>query len=158
MTGGLQPLSRSGTSRGRGKAGCLTFNLPASQSDGSLYLAVVLDAFIRRIVGWAMETHLRRAGVRSTDMALGQRRPAAMIHQSDQGTQCNSIASGIAGASPACACRWARRLLRQRDVRKLQGSRAECADSLQTAAKAESPGELWYVLCHTQMFASQEPA
>ena len=125
---------------------------------GFLYLAVVLDVFSRKIVGWAMETHLRRAGVRSTDMALGQRRPAAMIHQSDQGTQCNSIASGIAAASPACACRWARRLLRQRDVRKLQGSRAECADSLQTAAKAESPGELWYVLCHTQMFAPQEPA
>ena len=52
---------------------------------GFLYLAVVLDAFSRKIVGWAMETHLR------TELALkalGQRRAAGAIHHSDQGGLC----------------------------------------------------------------------
>jgi len=55
---------------------------------GLLYLAVVLDVFSRRIVGWAMETHLRTELVlKALNMALGQRRPAAVIHHSDQGSQ-----------------------------------------------------------------------
>ena len=62
---------------------------------GFLYLAVVLDAFSRRIVGWAMETHLRTELVlEALNMALGQRRPAAVIHHSDQGSQYTSIAFG----------------------------------------------------------------
>ena len=44
---------------------------------GFLYLAVVLDAFSRRIVGWAMATHLRTELVlEALNMALAQRRPA----------------------------------------------------------------------------------
>ena len=44
---------------------------------GFLYLAVVLDVWSRRIVGWAMETHLRTELVLSAlNMALWQRRPA----------------------------------------------------------------------------------
>jgi putative transposase len=55
---------------------------------GFLYLAVVLDVFSRRIVGWAMETYLRTELVlKALDMALGQRRPAKVIHHSDQGSQ-----------------------------------------------------------------------
>ena len=55
---------------------------------GFLYLAVVLDAFSRRIVGWAMETHLRTELVlEALNMALVQRRPAGVIHHSDQGSQ-----------------------------------------------------------------------
>ena len=55
---------------------------------GFLYLAVALDAFSRRIVGWAMETHLRTELVlKALDMALGQRRAAGVIHHSDQGSQ-----------------------------------------------------------------------
>jgi len=43
---------------------------------GFLYLAVVLDVFSRRIVGWAMETSLRTELVlQALNMALGQRRP-----------------------------------------------------------------------------------
>lgn len=43
---------------------------------GFLYLAVVLDMFNRRIVGWAMATHLRTELVLDAmDMALGRRRP-----------------------------------------------------------------------------------
>ena len=55
---------------------------------GFLYLAVVLDAWSRRVVGWAMATHLRTELVLDAlDMALWQRRPEAVIHHSDQGTQ-----------------------------------------------------------------------
>ena len=49
---------------------------------------MVLDAFSRRIVGSAMATHLRTELVlEALNMALGQRRPTAVIHHSDQGTQ-----------------------------------------------------------------------
>jgi putative transposase len=55
---------------------------------GFLYLAVVLDVWSRRIVGWAMATHLRTELVLDAfDMALQQRRPEAVIHHSDQGSQ-----------------------------------------------------------------------
>ena len=54
---------------------------------GFLYLAVVLDAF-SRIVGWAMEAHLRTELVLAAlEMAIGQRKPGNVIHHSDQGTQ-----------------------------------------------------------------------
>ena len=63
---------------------------------GFLYLAVVLDAFSRKIVGWAMENHLRsELVVAALNMALGQRRPAGVIHHSDQGTQYTSLAFGL---------------------------------------------------------------
>jgi len=73
---------------------------------GFLYLAVVLDAFSRRVVGWAMETHLRTELVLAAlNMALGQRRPVEVIHHSDQGTQYTSIAFGMrcqeAGVRPS---------------------------------------------------------
>ena len=45
---------------------------------GFLYLAVVLDAWSRRVVGWAMATHLRTELVLDAlNMALTQRRPDA---------------------------------------------------------------------------------
>jgi putative transposase len=62
---------------------------------GFLYLAVVLDAWSRRVVGWAMETHLRTARVLAAlDMAVVQRRPTDVIHHSDQGCQYTSVAFG----------------------------------------------------------------
>jgi putative transposase len=62
---------------------------------GFLYLAVVLDAFSRRIVGWAIETHLRTELVLAAlEMAIGQRNPSNVIHPSDQGTQYKSLAFG----------------------------------------------------------------
>jgi transposase InsO family protein len=62
---------------------------------GFLFLAVVLDAFSRRIVGWAMETHLRTELVLDAlNMALAQRRPHDVVHHSDQGCQYTSIAFG----------------------------------------------------------------
>ncbi len=62
---------------------------------GFLYLAVVLDVFSRRVVGQAMAAHLRTALVTGAlEMAVKQRRPAAVIHHSDQGCQYTSPAFG----------------------------------------------------------------
>jgi len=62
---------------------------------GFLYLAVVLDAWSRRVVGWAMATHLRTELVlEALNMAFTQRRPMDVIHHSDQGCQYASIAFG----------------------------------------------------------------
>lgn len=62
--------------------------------EGWLYLAVVLDLFSRRVIGWAMretmETELVEAALR---MALEDRQPAAgLLHHSDQGCQYTSTA------------------------------------------------------------------
>jgi putative transposase len=62
---------------------------------GFLYLAVVLDAFSRRIVGWSMGTSLATQLVLDAlNMALATRRPSGVIHHSDQGSQYTSIAFG----------------------------------------------------------------
>ncbi len=62
---------------------------------GFLYLSVVLDAFSRRIVGWAMAHHLRTELVLSAlEMALEQRKPDGVIHHSDRGSQYTSLAFG----------------------------------------------------------------
>jgi putative transposase len=73
---------------------------------GFLFLAVVLDAWSRRVVGWAMATHLRTELVlEALNMALWRRRPQDVIHHSDQGTQYTSIAFGqrckTAGVRPS---------------------------------------------------------
>ena len=54
------------------------------------FLAVVIDAFSRRVVGWAVEVHLRAAlAVAALQMALSARRPqpGQLIHHSDRGVQ-----------------------------------------------------------------------
>src|SRR5262249_5341380 len=62
---------------------------------GFLSLAVVLDAWSRRVVGWAMATHLRTELVlEALNMALTQRRPIDVIQHSDQGCQYTSLAFG----------------------------------------------------------------
>jgi len=63
---------------------------------GFLYLAVVLDVYSRRIVGWAMANHLRtELVVDALNMAVGQRQPTTVIHHSDQGCQYTSVAFGL---------------------------------------------------------------
>jgi putative transposase len=63
---------------------------------GWLYLAVVLDVFSRRVVGWAMADHLRtELVVDALDMAIWNRRPdPGLVHHSDQGCQYTSLAFG----------------------------------------------------------------
>jgi putative transposase len=62
---------------------------------GFLYLAIVLDAWSRKIVGWSMANHLRTELVLDAmEAAVGQRRPSSVIHHSDQGSQYTSLAFG----------------------------------------------------------------
>jgi putative transposase len=73
---------------------------------GFLYLAIVLDAWSRRVVGWSMQNHLRTELVlEALEMAVWQRRPDGVIHHSDQGCQYTSIAFGLrcreAGVRPS---------------------------------------------------------
>jgi putative transposase len=61
--------------------------------EGFLHLAFILDVYSRRIVGWAMEKHLRTELVVDTlRMAVWRRKPAAgLIHHSDRGVQYTSL-------------------------------------------------------------------
>ena len=84
---------------------------------GFLYLAVALDAFSRRIVGWSMPPHTcgpSWCSTRST-WPLYKRRPRAVIHHSDQGTQYTSVAFG--------------QRCRQAGVRPSMGSVGDCYDN-----------------------------
>ena len=83
---------------------------------GFLFLAVVLDVFSRRIVGWAMATHLRTELILDAlNMALWQRRPEDVVHHSDQGTQYTSIAFG--------------KRCKEAGVRPSMGSVGDCFDN-----------------------------
>jgi putative transposase len=83
---------------------------------GFLFLAVVLDVFSRRIVGWAMANHLRTELVlQALEMAIWRRRPRDVIHHSDQGTQYTSIAFG--------------RRCKEAGVRPSMGSVGDCYDN-----------------------------
>jgi putative transposase len=89
---------------------------------GFLYLAVVLDVYSRRVVGWAMAEHLRsELVIEAVEMALWRRRPSdGVIHHSDQGSQYTSLAFG--------------RRLREAGMMASMGSRGDCFDN----AMAES--------------------
>ena len=64
-------------------------------ASGFLYLAVVLDVWSRKIVGWAMANPIRaELVVDALEMAIGQRRPSDVIHHGDQGSQYTSLAFG----------------------------------------------------------------
>ena len=63
---------------------------------GWLYLAVVLDVWSRRVVGWAIKSHPRTELVRDAlAMAISNRKPRTpVIHHSDRGAQYTSLAFG----------------------------------------------------------------
>jgi putative transposase len=54
-----------------------------------IYLAVVLDAFSRRAIGWTLDSHIEaRLAIEALDMAIAARKPApGLIHHSDRGVQ-----------------------------------------------------------------------
>lgn len=64
-----------------------------STAEGFLYLAFILDVYSRRIVGWAMESHLRtELVVDALQMAVWRRKPApGLVHHSDQGVQYTAL-------------------------------------------------------------------
>ncbi len=69
------------------------------------FLYVALDAFSRRVVGWAMAGHRAPNWSWTLNMALWRRRAHGVIHHSDQGSQYTSIAFGArckeAGVRPS---------------------------------------------------------
>ena len=81
-----------------------------------VYLAVILDAFSRRVVGWAMAEHLRaELALSALDMALGNRdvTKSELVHHSDQGVQyaCGDYIARLeqAGIQPSMSrpgCPW----------------------------------------------------
>jgi putative transposase len=86
--------------------------------EGFLYLAVVIDAFSRKVVGWAMADHLRTELILdAVGMAIQQRKPVRdqLIHHSDRGTQYTSFEFG--------------RTLRACGVLASMGSVADCFDN-----------------------------
>jgi putative transposase len=79
-------------------------------------LAVVMDAYSRRVVGWAMSNHLRtELVIDALQMAIQQRRPRGVIHHSDQGSQYTSFAFG--------------KRCRDANVRPSIGSVGDCYDN-----------------------------
>jgi putative transposase len=64
--------------------------------EGFLFLACVIDAWSRRVIGWSMRDDLRsELVVDALGMALTQRKPAAgVVHHSDRGSQYTSLAFG----------------------------------------------------------------
>ena len=83
---------------------------------GFLFLAVVVDVYSRRVVGWCMGAELvTRLMLDALDMALEQRGARGVIHHSDRGSQYTSLAFGN-------RCRDA-------GVRLSMGSTGDCYDN-----------------------------
>jgi len=83
---------------------------------GYMYLAVVLDVFSRRIIGWAMAQHLRtELVVEALELAVERRDTDGVVHHSDQGCQYTSVEFG--------------RHCEDADVRPSTGSAGDCYDN-----------------------------
>lgn len=78
--------------------------------EGWLYLAVLLDAHSRRVVGWAMAEHLRaELALDALAMALQGRRPTpGLVHHTDRGSQYTSAAYQRTLASRGIVCSMSR--------------------------------------------------
>jgi putative transposase len=89
---------------------------------GSCYLASIVDAWSRRVVGWSMATHMRAELVTAAlDAAIVRRRPGdGLVHHSDHGSQYTSLAFG--------------RRLHESGIAASMGSVGDCFDN----AMAES--------------------
>jgi putative transposase len=86
-------------------------------TQGWLYLAVVLDLFSRRVVGWSMQPFLdRRLVVAALEMAIKSRRPGkGLLHHSDRGVQ--------------YACDDYRRLLNDAEIVPSMSRKGNCLDN-----------------------------
>jgi transposase InsO family protein len=64
--------------------------------EGFLYLAFIVDACSRKVVGWSMATHLRtELVVDALRMAIARRKPApGLVHHSDRGVQYTALSFG----------------------------------------------------------------
>lgn len=80
-------------------------------AQGWLYLAVVVDLYSRRVVGWALKPTLHRSlALEALRMALERRKPAAgLLHHSDQGRQYASADYQALLEKHACVCSMSRK-------------------------------------------------
>jgi putative transposase len=64
--------------------------------EGFVYLAFILDACSRKVVGWSMATHLRsELVIDALQMAIARRKPSpGLVHHSDRGVQYTSLSFG----------------------------------------------------------------
>lgn len=85
-------------------AGDITY-IPTQE--GWLYLAVVLDLYSRRVVGWSMSNRLDRGlALGAFNMALLQRRPSAgLLYHSDRASQyaCGEFRTLLRGSGVVCS-------------------------------------------------------
>jgi transposase InsO family protein len=111
--------------------------------EGWLYLAVVVDLFSRKVVGWCMADHLRSTLVEEAlKMALAQRHPeAGLIHHSDRGVQ--------------YACESYRRLLAEHGMIPSMSGAGDCHDN---AVAERFMGALKTEWTHHERYATREQA
>lgn len=79
--------------------------------EGWLYLAITMDVYARRVVGWAMEARMpAELPLRALQMALGQRSPSpGLLHHSDRGSQYTSGVFQAALAAHQIICSMSRK-------------------------------------------------
>ncbi|GAB4453715.1 MAG: hypothetical protein OHK0029_07020 [Armatimonadaceae bacterium] len=111
--------------------------------EGWLYLAVVLDLFSRRVVGWSMQESLERSlVVNALEAALCQRYPeAGLVHHSDRGSQYASYDF--------------QEMLKENDIACSMSRRGNCYDN---AVVESFFGTLKQELVHRRSFATREEA
>jgi len=111
--------------------------------DGWLYLAIVMDLFSRKIVGWSMRASLEAEIVSDAlAMAVARRRPAAaVVHHSDRGSQYTSLLMG--------------KTLRELGVVPSMGSRGCAYDN---AACESAIGTIKLELVEQHVFATRDVA
>jgi len=105
--------------------------------EGWLYLAVVIDLYSRRVVGWAMDRRMKKALViRALMMAINLRKPGpGLIHHSDRGSQYASHAYQA--------------LLKQHGMIPSMSRKGNCWDNAPverffSSLKREWTGDQWY--------------
>jgi transposase InsO family protein len=86
-------------------------------AEGWLYLAVLLDLYSRKVVGWAMSAHIDASLVQAAlQMAVGRRQPApGLLHHTDRGSQ--------------YACQAYQRVLAAQGIRWSMSRKGECLDN-----------------------------
>jgi putative transposase len=103
-------------------------------AEGRLYLAVVLDLFSPRAVGWATRDHLKRdLAVEALRRALAARNPASgRVHHSDHGSQYCSVDYQA--------------LLRKRGILISISGRGNCSDNSMVLRRENSPLGFFLIL------------
>ncbi len=111
--------------------------------EGWLYLAVVLDLYSRRVIGWAVSNRMKRdLAIRALDMAVALRKPPRdCIHHSDRGSQ-------------YCSHDYQKRL-RQHGFKSSMSGKGNCYDNaaMETFFKTIKAELIWRHPWHTRRAA-----